>query len=51
MSYTVTELREALESIEEEHPDAEVKIDPPWASIFGVYVKEVESGTVVEVHH
>ena len=51
MTLTVAELRQELELIEEQHPDAEVKVDPPWHGVLAVHVREVKSGTVVELSH
>lgn len=46
MALTVKELKEKLEDVPD---DYEVKVDPPYSPVFGVYVRDGEE--VVEIHH
>ena len=45
----VKELREKLEAIEKDHPDAEVRIDLPYSRVLAAYYLEDEN--VVELDH
>lgn len=42
-------VKEAIEKLEQCDPDAELKVDPPYNGVIGIYEREDEG--VVEVSH
>jgi len=49
MSYTVYAAIKMLEEIAEEHPEAELKIDPPYSDVRSITYRSSEN--VVEMSH